>query len=75
MLSSDADLLDMVTTFKKERLAGVEKDRDLALDLATKELEGEGLNPKTDETEETATRHAAAELNFILYFKAKRLMS
>lgn len=75
MFSSDADLLDMVTTFAKERLAGVEKDRDLALDLATKELEGEGLNPKADETEETATRNVAAELNFILYFKAKRLMS
>jgi hypothetical protein len=58
----------MLDAFTKERLAGVEKDRDLALDLATNELDGEGLNPKADETEETATRSAAAELNFILYF-------
>jgi hypothetical protein len=57
----------MLETFTKERLAGVEKVKDLALDLATNELDDEGLNPNADETEETATRSAAAELNFILY--------
>lgn len=51
---------------EKTRVGVVDRDNVLELDLAMKELDAEGLNPNADDTEETASRRAAVELNFIL---------